>query len=311
MAEQQWVRVSVTIPADVADRAARAELAADGLWGFGPAAIEERDVDGSTVLLAGFDSLEVAQRATDHLRRTDQRGTLQVRLLHGDDPGLDAWREDAWRDEWRAWAEPVAAGPFWIVPAWLTDTAPPDDGTPGSIRLLVDPAHTFGSGSHPTTRLVLAALADLVGPGDTVLDVGCGSGILAVGAALLGARDVSGIDIDPGAPAATEANARANDVAARVHASCTPLDQVAQAGERFTIVAANLLAPVVRDLASHLAAVVHPGGALVVSGLLEDRWAEATSAITDGGPGWAVERVDAEDGWVAATLRYQPERPVP
>lgn len=286
-----WTRVSVTVDA------AQAELVADQLWAFDPAAIEERDDEGSITLLAGFADPVHAERAADHLLAFGG-APREVHLLGVDDDGLDAWR---------AWARPVAAGPFWIVPAWLADDADPIDpaGRPDRRPLLVDPGHSFGSGSHPTTRLVLARLAELVGPGCSVLDVGCGSGILAVGAALLGASTVEGIDLDVGAPDATAANATTNGVDGVVRASCTPLAEVAaRSGDagRFDVVAANLLAPVVRDLALDLVRVVAPGGALVVSGLLVDRWEDAVGHLTVGG-GLEVTDVATEEGWVAVTLR--------
>ncbi|MBX3284449.1 MAG: 50S ribosomal protein L11 methyltransferase [Actinobacteria bacterium] len=280
----RWVRVVVEVtPAD-------AELAADVLWAFGPAAIEEQ-AGGSTVrLLAGFVDATAARPAAEALAR---RHLGAAEVVPVDDDGLDGWR---------AWARPVAAGPFTITPAWLADEV----AAPG--RLLVDPGRTFGSGSHPTTRLVLARAARLVRPGDRVLDVGCGSGVLAIGAALLGAAEVHGIDVDPGSPATTAANARANGVADRVTASAAPLaDVAARPGDegRYDLVLANLLAPVVMDLSADLAAVVGPAGRLVVSGLLADRWEPAVRAVRDAADPptrLAVESVDEDDGWVAVTL---------
>lgn len=273
-----WIRVVATVDPR------RAELAADRLWAHGPAAIEERDGPGVTVLLAGFDDRDRARRAADAL---EAAGLGRAELRAVTDDGLDGWR---------AWAHVEHAPPFVIVPTWL-DVPPlgPDDHA-----LLVDPAHTFGSGSHPTTRLVLGRLAALVRPGHRVLDVGCGSGILAVGAALLGAGSVVGTDVDPGSPAATAENAVRNGVADRVAAGTTPLAELVGFGPGFDVVAANLLAPVVASLAPHLVDAVAPTGALVVSGLLADRWAEATDHLV----GLAVTDVAVADGWAAVTLRH-------
>lgn len=288
-----WVRVVVHVePGD-------AELATDLLWGFDPAAIEQQDEASAVVLLAGFADPAAAHLAADAL---GDRGLGHAAVVPVDDDGLDGWRP---------WARPVAAGPFLLVPSWLaTDEpaasdAPDAPDAPARIRLLVDPGRTFGSGSHPTTRLVLARLAELVRPGHRVLDVGCGSGILAVGAALTGAATALGIDVDPDAPAATHANARANHVADRVTASTTPLADVVAQGERYDLVLANLLAPVVIDLALDLAAAIAPGGHLVVSGLLADRWEPAVTAVLDAAEPTAsltVGPVDHQDGWVAVTL---------
>lgn len=294
---EAWTRVVVLVDA------AHAELVADLLWGFGPAAIEEQPHQPSVLLLAGFSDPAIARRAAGALA---DRGMGMAEVVPVRDDGLD---------DWRVWARPMTAGPFLVTPSWLaTDRDPdpqpeaPDAPAPALTRLLVDPGRTFGSGSHPTTRLVLARMAELVRPGQRVLDVGCGSGILGVGAALAGAGEVRGIDVDPGAPAATAANARANGVGDRVNASTAPLAEVvAHTGDAggYHLVLANLLAPVVVDLASDLAVVVALGGHLVVSGLLADRWEPAVDAVLAAAhpPGsLRIVQVDEDDGWVAVTL---------
>lgn len=274
--EERWTRVVVQVPAE------RAELAADVLWRFGPAAIEEQERGGDTVLAAGFARPAAARAALDAL---DGSGHGPAALVPVVDDGLDAWR---------AFARPQAAPPFVVVPTWLSDPAP----DPDLVALRIDPGRTFGSGSHPTSRLVLGRLGDLTTAGTVVLDVGCGSGILSVAAALLGARSVTAIDVDPEAIPATTANAVANGVGELVRATADPLAEVTRSGARFDLVVANLLAPIVVELAAELRAAVASGGSLVVSGLLADRWRLATDAI----PGAAVVDVTTLDGWAAVTL---------
>jgi ribosomal protein L11 methyltransferase len=276
-----WTRVVLRVPT------LDAELAADRLWAFGPAAIEERSHPEGTVLLAGFADGGVAAMA---LAAVEGAGLGDGALVPVDDDGLDGWRP---------WAGVVRADPFVIVPTWLEVP----EVAAGERLVRVDPWHTFGSGSHPTTRLVLRRLAELVRSGDTVLDVGCGSGILGIGAALLGAHEVLGIDVDPGAPAATAANAASNGVERLVAAATTPLAAVAErvadgASAPFDLVVANLLAPILVELATDLVRVVAPDGALVVSGLLADRWAATTDHLT----GLDVADVRTDDGWAAITL---------
>jgi ribosomal protein L11 methyltransferase len=273
-----WCRVVFTVAAD------RAELASDACWRAQAAGIEEQPGTGpdEVRLLAGFADPAAAEAAIAHLR---DLGIVRVAVERVDDAGLDAWRP---------FARAERAGRWWVVPAWLP--APPHAADERTVE--IDPASAFGSGSHPTTRLVVDALDRTVVAGDRVLDVGCGSGVLSVVAALLGAEVVA-IDIDPHAAETTEANARRNGVGARVRASARPLDQVAAEEPPFDVVAANLLAPVIHELAAPLVAAVAPGGLLVVSGLLEDRW-EATTALL--GP-LAVDAVAVEDGWAAITLR--------
>jgi ribosomal protein L11 methyltransferase len=129
-----------------------------------------------------------------------------------------------------------------------------------------------------------------------VLDVGCGSGVLAVAACLLGAISATAVDVDPDAPAVTERNAQANGVASRVHASTTPVGEITGA---FDVVVANIGQRVLLDLAPALVQAVRPGGALVVAGLLEDQADEVVAACAG-----AVEvGRSVEDGWAAPVLR--------
>jgi ribosomal protein L11 methyltransferase len=282
--DARWVRVAITVPPGLPGGT---EVLADRLWAFAPAAIEERTGPDGTVLVAGFGEVSRAEAAA---AVATEAGCAPVQVTPVDDHGLDGWR---------AWAGVERAGPFDIVPSWID--AP--DHRAGRIVVRIDPRTTFGSGSHPTTRLVLVRLAALVAEAGAaparVLDVGCGSGILAVAAARLGARSVTAIDVDAHAPATTAINAARNGVADRISASDDPLAAVVAARGAFDVVVANLLAPVVTDLAEDLVAAVAPAGALVVSGLLADRW-EATVADL---PGVEPQVVDTDDGWAAITLR--------
>lgn len=280
MSGAEWTQVVVTTTPDQAD------LAADHLWSFACAAIEETVQGASVKLLAGYEYRAVATAAAAALRAA---GWPAVAVRTVEDHGLDGWRDHA---------RSHRAGPFLVVPSWLDDEEADGD----AIVLSIDPGHTFGSASHPTTRLVLAALPALLGSEDrpsAVLDVGCGSGVLSVAAARLGATQVTGIDIDPDAPTVTAANARRNGVADSVDASNDALAAIASAGMTYDLVLANLLAPVVTELAEALTTVVAVRGHLVVSGLLADRWPATIEHL----PGLDVTAVTTEDGWAAVTLR--------
>jgi ribosomal protein L11 methyltransferase len=234
------------------------ELAADALWQGGTSAVEERpgEVSGTVTLVA------------DALPSSVQPGwTLDSAEV---DDGLDAWRDHA-----RAWQ----AGPFTVRPPWV-----PRDAA-GGIDLVIDPGRAFGSGSHPTTRLTLAALPGVVEPRSSVLDVGCGSGVLAVAAALLGAATVDATDIDPAALTATAANAAANGVSVRVGEPSGPYD----------VVVANILAVTLIELASLLSS---SGDVIVLSGMLAAQADAVAAAFADHAE---ISRTD-EDGWVALVL---------
>jgi ribosomal protein L11 methyltransferase len=274
-----WVRVRIAV--DVASDPAAGEIAAAVLWSAGAAGVEEQGDGESVVLLGGFERREGAQAA---VRRALDLG-IEAAVAPVADGGLDAWR---------AWATATRAGRFWITPTWVD--APALD--PGDEVLWIDPGPTFGSGSHPTTRLVLALLEQLVLPGTAVLDVGTGSGVLAIGAARLGAG-ATAVDIDPASPGVVDANAVRNGVGADVQASTDPLAAIAARGPGYDVVAANLLAPVIVELGADLVRCVRRGGALVASGLLADRWEAVLPALAPLVP----EQVAEEDGWVAVVLR--------
>jgi ribosomal protein L11 methyltransferase len=157
---------------------------------------------------------------------------------------------------------------LWIVPSWHE---PPD---PRAIVVRLDPGLAFGTGSHASTRLILEALERSIRPGDRVLDYGCGSGILAIAAAKLGAKEVAAVDIDPQALAAAEENAAANGVQLRV-ASPESLPP-----GTYDVVLANILAGPLIALAPLLAARTRPGGRVLLSGILPSQAAEVAAAYT-------------------------------
>jgi ribosomal protein L11 methyltransferase len=176
---------------------------------------------------------------------------------------------------------------FWIVPTWHE---PPAQAT-RVIRL--DPGLAFGTGTHPTTRMCLRWIAHHPPAGARVLDYGCGSGILAIGAALYGATGIDAVDIDPAAVQSTIANAQANRV--QVHAALP-----AAASGHYDLVLANILAMPLKVLAPLLCSHVAPGGTLVLAGILERQAQELADAYS----AYAPLRVsDAEDGWVLMTAQ--------
>lgn len=253
------------------------ELASDALWQRRPSAVHQEEVGEHVRLTA--DPADLAD--LDDLR---SRWPTEVLELDRDEH-LDAWR---------AWATPIRAGRrILLQPAWL-----PADPAPDDVVVTIDPGRTFGSGSHPSTRLVLAILEDRLRPGDEVLDVGTGSGVLAVAAALLGARSAVGIDIDPAAVDVTLANAAASGVAGKVSASTAPLAEV---GGEFDVVLANIGAGVLTARAPQLVHRTRRTGWLALAGLLEAQ-VDAVVASFGAAGAVAVERRH-EDGWAAVVLQ--------
>lgn len=183
---------------------------------------------------------------------------------------------------------PVEITPeFWIVPSW--HQAPPQ----AQRVMRLDPGLAFGTGTHPTTRMCLRWIATHAQPWPRVLDYGCGSGILAIGAALHGARDIDAVDIDPAAITSSRDNAAANGV------TLNPgLPELAR-GE-YPLVIANILATPLKLLAPLLCAQVAPGGDLILAGILSRQADELKAAYA---PWLELSVSDEEEGWILMTAQ--------
>ena len=192
--------------------------------------------------------------------------------------------DDDWVRRSQSQFEPVAIGErIWIVPSWHQ----PPVSNAAIVRL--DPGMAFGTGSHPTTRLALAFLAREIRGGEHVLDYGCGSGILAVAAAKLGAGRIDAVDLDPQALIAAAENARANDVAVDVWPP-----EALPPGE-YDVVVANILSNPLILLAPLISARVRAGGRAALSGILD---AQASELIGAYAPAVALSVSGREDGWI-------------
>ena len=206
----------------------------------------------------------------------------------GLDQSPDFVQEEVAEQDWvqltQAQFEPIRVSQrLWIVPSWHEA---PD---PQAIVLVLDPGMAFGTGSHPTTRLCLEWLERCLAPGNSVLDYGCGSGILAIAAARLGASDVLGVDIDAQAIVASISNAERNAVDARFQ------DSEGELKGQFDIVVANILANPLKVLAPAICGHVRPGGSLALSGIL----VEQTEQLIDAYAPWlSLHVAGTRDGWV-------------
>ena len=199
---------------------------------------------------------------------------------------VDELQDQDWVRLTQSQFAPVEITPqFWIVPTWHE---PPPQATK-VIRL--DPGLAFGTGTHPTTRMCLRWIARHAAQGQRVLDYGCGSGILAIGAALFGAGPVDAVDIDPAAVQATQDNAKANGVQLRAG-----LPELAVG--TYGLVLANILATPLKMLAPLLCAHVAAGGSLVLAGILERQADELKEAYA---PYARLEVGDSQEGWILMT----------
>lgn len=219
-------------------------------------------------------------------------GELQTRLVH----------EEDWAEAWKEHFPVLRVGEHLVIrPTWREHVA-----LPGDVVLSLDPGMAFGTGLHPTTRLCLALVEDLGRRGlverASVLDVGCGSGILSIAAGLLGAQSILGVDTDPLAVETTARNAGLNGLSGTISArrGSVPLGQPPF---EFNVVLANLVASLLVALAEPLAAAVKPGGVLVASGIFSDREQEVQAAFL--ASGLRVTSRLAETDWVAVEARRE------
>ncbi|MFL5725783.1 MAG: 50S ribosomal protein L11 methyltransferase [Chloroflexota bacterium] len=242
-------------------------------------------------------SVAEASEALGHLQAFGLRaiGELTTRVV----------READWAEEWKKHFPVMRVGRRLVIrPTWRDYDAASDD-----VVIDLDPGMAFGTGLHPTTRLCLAGLervADRGGvAGQRVLDVGCGSGILVIAAAGLGAACALAVDTDPIAVDSTTANVARNDLAGRVEAreGSLPTGEAAEArgGGQFGVVLANLIAGVLVPLAPLLRGELAPGGTLLASGIFVDREAEVADAFRDAG--LDVVGRDADGDWVSLEAR--------
>lgn len=232
------------------------------------------------------DAVERARRDLGHLQAFGLRpiGELETRVVH----------EEDWAEAWKGHFPVLRVGRRLVIkPTWREHAA-----APGDVVIALDPGMAFGTGLHPTTRLCLTAIEQLADEGGLagrhVLDVGCGSGVLGVAAALLGADSVLGLDTDPIAVEATQANAALNGLETRIQARRGSLPT---SGGPFDVVLANLIASLLVDLASELHESVVAGGWLIAGGIFVDREQEVVSSFAE--VGLRVVSRHAETDWVA------------
>ena len=212
------------------------------------------------------------------------------------------YMEDAdWENGWKQYYEPIPVGKrLLVVPEWM-------DAEPnGRTVLRLDPGIAFGTGSHATTRMCLAALEDYAGPGKRALDLGCGSGILGIAAILLGCDGVQGCDVDPKAPEAAVHNAALNGIGPDRFQVCAG-DVLADLGMRrrlgagYDVVLANIVADVIIPLSGFARSFMADGGVFICSGIIDDRCAEVENTLRRNG--FEVLRHLREDEWNAFVCR--------
>lgn len=237
----------------------------------------------------GLEMFKDIERRIEELRQTPEAalyGTLEITV--SDLP------EEDWQSGWKQYYKPIHVERLVVVPLW-------EDYTPahGETVMKIDPGMAFGTGAHETTRLCLKALTKADLAGKTILDVGCGSGILSIGGVLLGADAAFGCDIDQLAVEVARRNAALNGLESKIGYAAGDLLTVVEG--QYPIVVANIVADVILTLLKDLHKVLLPGGLFVASGIIDDRKEELLAAIK--AAGLTVIEVEEERGWVAITAK--------
>jgi ribosomal protein L11 methyltransferase len=284
-----WTALVIDMDRADADRLSDrlVELGADSVFAEDPAA-------GTPEETAVFDEPGEATEGWQRLRlrlmaRDEASGRALLAQAAADvgvavpDPIVEVVPEQDWVRASQAQFEPIAVSQrLWVVPSWHepVDVA--------AINLLLDPGLAFGTGSHPTTRLCLRWLEQEVHGGESLLDYGCGSGILAIAAMKLGAAVARGVDIDPHAVEAARANAELNGVRCEFSGADAPITVQSD------LVVANILANPLKVLAPAIARLTRGGGRLAIAGLLAPQADELKARYA----AWFTPRnVTCEDGW--------------
>lgn len=297
----QWLECSTLAEAEAVD--AIAEVFSQ--WGQGVAIEEpvESSLDGEVVridptrpvLVKTY--LPVDERAEDRRARLDEaiwhlgqlRSVTPLRVI--------SIQEQDWANAWKEhFHVHRVSRRLVIVPSWRSYQA-----EPGDIELLLDPGMAFGTGLHPTTRLCLRAAEDLVQAGMTVLDLGCGSGILAIAAARLGAADVRALDIEAVAVEVARENVSRNSVASLVRVEQGSLPAPLSPPGSIDLVLANITIRALSELLGRIGEVLKPGGLAVLSGVLAEAAPKLIGQLE--AEGWGHQGTEQEGDWVAIVAR--------
>ena len=205
--------------------------------------------------------------------------------------------DEDWENNWKQFYKPMEIGErLLVVPAWESA------GETERVKLILNPGLTFGTGSHATTRLCLAALDKLIRGGEKVLDLGCGSGILSIAALRLGAERAFACDVDPTCVSVAYENAALNGVDRErytVRAGDVTADRelAREFGGDYDVVVANIVADVIIALSTKVRPLLRPDGRFLCSGIIDDRAAEVKAKLTDAG--WEILEENSSEGWFA------------
>lgn len=265
------------------------ELILDGVYG---------DLIDESVLTADRTKIAVSIYVPDEKPLGEYVSFIKERFAAD---GIDAdietvgLSEEDWAENWKQYYHPIKIGRVVIVPAWEKYEPQSDE-----ITVLMDPGMAFGTGTHETTRLVIGLLDKYIKKGDRVLDVGCGSGILSIAAAKLGAEACRAYDIDPVAVRVTAENIKDNSV---LSVECGVSDLLSDVDRtmKYNIVCANIVADIIIRMTPDVGELIADGGVLFVSGIIDERADEVLAVLRENG--YTEIETAHENGWCASALK--------
>jgi ribosomal protein L11 methyltransferase len=284
-----WIQLRVSTNEE------KAEQVSDMLMGWGAQAVSFVDAQDTpiyepmpgeviywtnTVVVGLFDAEHPMDKVVKQLQQVSF-------FKDGVDYKLEQLEDKDWEREWMDNFHPIKFGSrLWVCPSWR------DIPDPTAVNVMLDPGLAFGTGTHPTTALCMQWLDATIEPQQTVVDFGCGSGILGIAALKLGAKRVIGVDIDPQAIEASTANAKRNNVEGQIELYL-PKDQPSDF--QADVVVANILAGPLAELKTVISSYVKPGGKLALSGILESQAQSVIDAYSDE---FSFEPIAVQEEWV-------------
>jgi ribosomal protein L11 methyltransferase len=305
-----WTEISVEVKADQIDEAA---AIANMTVPYGIYIEDYSDLEGEVMEIAHIDLID-----EELLKKNRDIAKIHIYIDPEDNIGeavsflrerLTAARidhainrsnvqDDDWLNNWRKFFKPMPIGKRLLInPSWFTDTDPD-----GRAVLNIDPGLAFGTGKHETTRLCLETLERYIKGGESVLDVGCGSGILGIGAVLLGAGSAFGVDIDEVAVRTANENALVNRVEEKFTAIAG--DLVDKVDGKYDIIVANIVADAIIALSASVKAFMKPDSVYIVSGIIDTRADDVKNAVRDS---FDIVEENTMGGWYCFVLRAKSE----